>query len=65
LSGTGLCGGDRDTKNGVSTELALVGRAIGLDEKLINGRLVSDANVGLDQGGTEDLVDVLDRLGDA
>lgn len=64
LGGTGLGNGERDTEDGVGTELALVGSAIELVEEGINGALVLDVKSLLDDGGGNDVVDVVDGLGD-
>lgn len=64
LSGTSLGNGQRDTKDGVGAQLGLVGSAIKLDEEVINGLLVLDVNVLLDELRANDGVDVLNSLQD-
>lgn len=64
LSSTGLGDGQTDTKDGVGTEVGLVGSAIELVEELINLGLVLNIEVLLDDGGGNGLVDVLDGLQD-
>ena len=62
LSGSGLGNSQRDTEDGVGTELALVGGSIELVQEVINLGLVLDIDVLLDDGGGNDLVDVLDGV---
>ena len=64
LSGTGLGDSQTDTKDGVGTEVGLVGSTIELVEELINLGLVLNIEVLLDDGGGNGLVDVLDGLQD-
>jgi hypothetical protein len=64
LGSGGLSDGHGDTEDGVGTELGLVGGTIKLDHEVVNGALVLDIEVLLDEGGTEGLVDVSDSLGD-
>lgn len=64
LSGTGLSNGEGDTEDGVGTKLSLVCGSIELDEEVINGLLVLDIDVLLDESWTDDLVDVLNSLKD-
>lgn len=64
VGGTGLGDGHRDTEDGVGTELALVGGSIELDEEVINLLLGSDRDLGVDQSLGNDVVDVVDGLGD-
>lgn len=64
LTGTSLGNGDRDTEDGVGTELALVGSAVKLDEEVIDLLLRSDRDAGLDELGGDDVVDVVDSLVD-
>lgn len=64
LSGGSLGHGHGNTEDGVGSELTLVGGSIELDEEFVDGLLVGDWQAGLDEFGTEDLVDVLDGLGD-
>lgn len=62
--GTGLGNSQANTEDCVGTELGLVGSAIKLDEELINLGLVLDVDVLLDQGRADNVVDVLNSLGD-
>ena len=64
LGSGGLSDGHGDTEDGVGTELGLVGGAIKLVHEVIDGALVLDVKVLLDEGGTEDIVDVGDGLED-
>jgi hypothetical protein len=64
LSSTSLGNGQRDTKDGVGAQLGLVGGAIKLDEEVIDGLLVLDIDVLLDELGANDGVDVLNSLQD-
>lgn len=64
LSGTSLGNGQRDTEDGVGAQLGLVGGAIKLDEEVINGLLVLDIDVLLDELRANDGVDVLNSLQD-
>lgn len=65
VGGTGLSDSHGDTEDGVGAELALVGGAVKLDEEVIDLLLRGDGELGLDEGGADDLVDVLDGLGHA
>ncbi|KAI6754374.1 hypothetical protein HG530_012888 [Fusarium avenaceum] len=64
LSSTSLGDGQRDTKDGVGTELGLVGGTIELVEESIDSGLVLDIEVLLNQSRGNDGVDVLNSLGD-
>jgi hypothetical protein len=64
LSGGSLGNGQGDTEDGISTELALVGGSIELVQELVNLGLVLDIDVLLDEGGANDVVDVLDGTED-
>jgi hypothetical protein len=64
LGSGGLSDGHGDTEDGVGTELGLVGGTIKLDHEVVNGTLVLDIEVLLDEGGTEGLIDISDSLGD-
>jgi hypothetical protein len=64
LGSASLGNGDGDAEDGVGTELAFVWGAVELDEEIINLRLVGNLEVGLDQLGADDIVDVGDGLGD-
>ncbi|KAI3494687.1 hypothetical protein L1887_40503 [Cichorium endivia] len=65
LAGTGLGDGDRDTEDGVGAELALVGGAVELDQEVVDLLLRGDGEAGLDELGSDDVVDIVDGLGDA
>lgn len=64
LSGSSLGNGQRDTEDGVGTELALVGGSIELVQELVNLGLVLNIDVLLDEGGANNVVDVLDGVED-
>lgn len=64
LSGGSLGNGERNTEDGVGTELALVGGSIKLVQELVNLGLVLNVDVLLDEGGANDVVDVLDGVED-
>ena len=64
LRGTSLSDGDGNTKNGVSTELALVGGAVELDQEVVDLLLGGDGEAGLDELGRDDVVDVGNGLED-
>lgn len=64
LGSGGLSDGHGDTEDGVGTELGLVGGTIKLVHEVVDGALVLDIKVLLDEGGTEDIVDVGDGLED-
>jgi len=63
LGGGSLGHSHGDTKDGVGTNLGLVGGAIELVEESVNGGLVLDVEVLLDESGSNDLVDVGNSLG--
>lgn len=60
LTGTGLSHCHTDAKDGVGSKLALVRGTIELDEEVVNIGLFGDDETAFDQGGRDDLVDVLD-----
>lgn len=64
LSGASLGNSQGDTEDGVGTELALVGGSIELVQELVDLGLVLNIDVLLDEGGANDVVDVLDGLED-
>ena len=64
LSGSGLGNGHGDGKDGVGAELGLVGGAVKLDHEVVNLLLRGDGELGLDQGGGNDRVDIVDGLED-
>jgi hypothetical protein len=63
LSGCGLCDGHGHTENGVGTELLLVLGAIKLVQESIDGGLVLDIDLLLDEGWGNGVVDVANSLG--
>jgi len=65
LSSGSLGDGHGDTEDGVGTELGLVLRAVKLVEEVVDGGLVLDVEVLLDEGRGDHIVDVGDGLGDA
>lgn len=64
LGRTSLGDSQADTEDGIGTQVGLVGRSIQLDEEFIDLALVLDVNVLLDDGRSNDLVDVLNGLQD-
>jgi hypothetical protein len=64
LGSGGLSDGHGDTEDGVGTELGLVGGTVKLDHEVVDGALVLDVKVLLDEGRAESLVDVGDGLKD-
>lgn len=64
LGSTSLGNSQTDAEDGIGTQLGLVGGAIQLDEELVDLALVLDVNVLLDDGRSNDLVDVLNGLQD-
>jgi hypothetical protein len=62
LSSSSLGNGDGDTKDGVGTELAFVRGAVKLDQEVVDGLLVGDRNAGLDELGSDGVVDVGNSL---
>ena len=65
LRGSCLGSSDGNTEDGVSTEFALVGGAVELDQEVINLLLLGDLELRLDELGADDVVDVRDGLQDA
>jgi hypothetical protein len=63
LGGGGLGHSHGDAEDGVGTNLGLVGGTIELVKESINGGLVLDVKVLLDESGSNDLVDVGNSLG--
>jgi hypothetical protein len=63
LSSSGLSNGHGDTENGIGTKLSLVLGSIELVEESIDGGLVLDVELLLDQGRCDLLVDVGNGLG--
>ena len=64
VGGGSLGDGHGDTKDGVGAELALVVGAIKLVQEVVDLLLGSDGELGVDQSGGNDGVDVLNSLGD-
>jgi hypothetical protein len=64
LGSGGLSDGHGNTEDGVGTELGLVGGTIKLVHEVVDGALVLDVEVLLDDGGAENVVDVGDGLED-
>jgi hypothetical protein len=62
ITSSSLTNSERNTQNGVSTEVALVGSTIELDKEIINGLLFSNGNLGINQSGADDVVDVSNGL---
>ena len=65
LCSTRLGGGETDAEHGIGAELLLVGAAVGLVQEVVDGRLVLDVEVGLDQRRAQGVVDVGHGLEDA
>lgn len=63
LSSSGLGNSQRNTKNGIGTQLALVWGSIEAVQELINLGLILDINVLLDKSWANDIIDVGDSLG--
>lgn len=64
LGGSGLSNSHGDTEDGVGTKLSLVLGSIELVEESVDGGLVLDVDVLLDQSRSDLLVDVGNGLGD-
>lgn len=62
LSSCSLGNSQRDTKNGICTELSLVWSSIKLDQEIVNLGLVLNVNVLLDERWANDVVDVCNSL---
>ena len=62
LCGSCLRNSQRDTEDGIGTELSLVWSSIKLDQELINLWLILDIDVLLDESRTNDLIDVSNSL---
>lgn len=62
LSSTSLGNGQGDTKDGVGTEVGLVGCAVKFDEEFVNLALILNVDIFLDDSGSDGLVDVGDGL---
>jgi hypothetical protein len=63
LASTSFSDGNRDTKDGVGAEFALVGCAIKLDEEVVDILLLGDLEARLDELRADDLVHVGNSLG--
>lgn len=64
LSSSGLCDGQTDTEDSIGSEFGLVGGTVKLVEEVVDLGLFGDADAFLDDGGPNDIVDVLDGLQD-
>lgn len=64
LGGTSLGNGQTDTEDGVGSKLGLVWSSVEVDQELVNGGLVLDVEVRLNDSGGDGLDHVLDGLGD-
>ena len=64
LSSSSLSDGDGNTEDGVSTEFALVGGAVELDQEVINLLLLGDLETRLDELRSDDIVNVGNGLED-
>ena len=62
LASAGLGNGNRDTKDGVGTEITLVRCTVKLDEEVINILLLGDFEAGRDKLRGDNLVDVCNSL---
>jgi hypothetical protein len=63
LSSASFSDGNRDTKDGVGTELALIGGTVKLDEEVVDIFLLSDLEAGLDELGGDDVINVGNSFG--
>ena len=64
LGGTGLGDCQTDTENSIGPKVGLVRGAVKLDQELVHFGLVLDINVLLDNGRSNNVVDVCDSLQD-
>lgn len=64
LGSSGLSNCERDTKNGIGTQFALVWGSIELDEEIIDLWLILNIEVFLDKSWANDVVDVGNSLKD-
>lgn len=62
LSSTGLGNGQTDTEDGVGTKFRLVLGSVEFDQEVIDLGLVLDVDIFLDDGGTNDFIDILDGV---
>lgn len=60
LGSTSLGNTQTDTQNGIGTQLSLVGSSIELFKEVIDLGLVFNIDVLLDEGRSDDFIDVLD-----
>lgn len=65
LSSGSLCNSERDTENGISTELSLVWGSVKTVQELVNLWLILNINVLLDESWTDDIIHVGNSLGDS
>lgn len=63
LTSAGLSNSDGNTEDGVGTKFSLVGSAIKLDEEVINILLLGHSEAALNEGRGDDVVNVVDSLG--
>jgi hypothetical protein len=64
ITSSSLGNSKRNTENGISTELTLVGSTIKLDEEIINGLLFGNSNLGFNELGANDIVNIGNSLKD-
>ena len=64
LSSSSLSNGDGNTKDGICTKFALVGRTIELDQEVVNFLLLSNGEPRLNQSRSDRVVDICDGFGD-
>jgi hypothetical protein len=64
LSSAGLGNGKTDTQDSVGTQLGLISGTIELVEELVNGALILYVKALLDNSRRNDIVDIVDGLGD-
>lgn len=64
LGSAGLSDSDTDTQDGISTELALVGGTVELDEEIVDILLFGYIETGLDECRADGIVDVLNGVED-
>ncbi len=59
FSSSSATGSKRNSKNRIGTKLGLVGGSIEVDHKGVDLLLVGNVNLGIDEGGCDDSVDVV------
>jgi len=64
ITSSSLGNSKRDTKDGISTELTLVGSTIELDEEVINSLLFGNGDLGINELRTNDIVNIGNSLED-